>query len=50
MKPKIDYDPKVNILSIKLSHKKSVDSDVKNNAEQIRILRDKSSNGYRIKK
>ncbi|MAG44618.1 hypothetical protein CL633_01890 [bacterium] len=31
MKPKINYDPKVNILSIKLSQKKSVDSDIKDN-------------------
>ncbi len=31
MKPKIKYDPAVGILSIRLSNKKSVDSDIKNN-------------------
>lgn len=31
MKPKIEYDSKVNIFSIKLSNKKSVDSDVQKN-------------------
>jgi uncharacterized protein YuzE len=31
MKPKIKYDPKSNILSIRLSKKKSVDSDIKGN-------------------
>jgi uncharacterized protein YuzE len=31
MKPKIKYDPKSNILSISLSKKRSVDSDVKGN-------------------
>ena len=31
MKPRIKYDPKVNILSIRLSNKKSVDSDIKGN-------------------
>lgn len=40
MNPKIDYDPKVNILSIKLSQKKSVDSDVQKN-----IILDYAKNG-----
>lgn len=40
MKPKINYDPKVNILSIKLSNKKSIDSDIKNN-----IVMDYAKNG-----
>ena len=31
MKPKIKYDKKSNILSIRLSRKKSVDSDIKGN-------------------
>jgi uncharacterized protein YuzE len=31
MKPQIKYDPKVNILNIRLSNKKSVDSDIKGN-------------------
>ena len=31
MKPQIKYDQKVNILKIRLSNKKSADSDVKNN-------------------
>ncbi|MCU0653439.1 MAG: DUF2283 domain-containing protein [Candidatus Pacebacteria bacterium] len=31
MKPLVKYDPKVNILSIRFSNKKSVDSDVKEN-------------------
>lgn len=31
MGPQIKYDQKVNILKIRLSNKKSVDSDVKNN-------------------
>lgn len=31
MKPQIKYDPKVNILNIRVSRKKSVDSDVKDN-------------------
>ena len=31
MKPKIHYDKKSNILSIRLSKKKSVDSDIKDN-------------------
>jgi len=31
MKPKIHYDKKSNILSIRLSRKKSVDSDIKDN-------------------
>jgi uncharacterized protein YuzE len=31
MKPKIKYDPKSNILSIRLSKKKSVDSEIKGN-------------------
>lgn len=31
MKPKIKYDKKSNILSIKLSNKKSVDSEIKDN-------------------
>jgi uncharacterized protein YuzE len=31
MKPQIKYDPKVNILSIRFSKKKSVDSDIKGN-------------------
>ena len=31
MKPKIHYDKKSNILSIRLSKKKSVDSEVKDN-------------------
>lgn len=31
MKPKIHYDKKSNILSIRLSRKKSVDSDMKDN-------------------
>lgn len=31
MRPKIKYDPKSNILSIRLSRKKSVDSDIKRN-------------------
>jgi len=31
MKPKIHYDKKSNILSIRLSKKKSVDSDMKDN-------------------
>jgi uncharacterized protein YuzE len=31
MKPKIKYDPKSNILSIRLSKKKSFDSDIKGN-------------------
>ncbi|MFH1392308.1 MAG: DUF2283 domain-containing protein [bacterium] len=40
MKPKINYDSKVNILSIKLSNKKSIDSDIKNN-----IVMDYAKNG-----
>jgi len=31
MKPQIKYDSKINILSIRFSRKKSVDSDVKDN-------------------
>lgn len=31
MKPKIKYDPKSNILSIRLSGKRSVDSEIKGN-------------------
>ena len=31
MKPKIKYDKESNILSIRLSEKKSVDSDIKDN-------------------
>jgi len=31
MKPKIHYDKKANILSMRLSKKKSVDSDMKDN-------------------
>lgn len=31
MKPKINYDQKVNILNLRLSKKKSVDSDVQGN-------------------
>jgi len=31
MKPQIQYDQKVNILKIRLSNKKSVDSDVRDN-------------------
>lgn len=31
MKPKIKYDKKSNILSIKLSNKKSIDSEVRGN-------------------
>ena len=31
MKPQIKYDSKVNILSIRFSKKKSVDSDIKDN-------------------
>lgn len=41
MKPKIDYNQKTNILSIKLSQKKSVDSDIKNN-----IVMDYAKDGW----
>jgi uncharacterized protein YuzE len=40
MKPQIKYDPKVNILSIRFSNKKSVDSDIKNN-----VVIDYAANG-----
>lgn len=31
MKPQIKYDPRSNIFSIRLSRKKSIDSDIKDN-------------------
>jgi len=40
MRPKIKYDKKLNILSIRLSKKKSVDSEIKDN-----IIIDYDENG-----